>query len=95
MSPLPALLACPICRSNQIQVCRDYNNPEKDQCKCRVCGCKANRIEWNNRVAVSINQLDKLEWQGVFMHFLPDASQEDFEAAWAEFQALRRFRTTN
>lgn len=41
----PAL--CPLCFSNQVQVCIDYNNRAKDWCRCRECKCQAPAAIWN------------------------------------------------
>lgn len=38
---------CPICQSNQIQLCADYNNPSKDIYKCRECQTTGHRVIWN------------------------------------------------
>jgi len=38
---------CPLCKSAQVQLCSDSNNPQKDLCKCRECGCAAPRIAWD------------------------------------------------
>lgn len=42
-------LPCPLCKSQQIQVCLDSNNPMKDFAKCRMCHCQAPLKTWNNR----------------------------------------------
>lgn len=40
---------CPLCRSEQIQLCLDYSNQIKDLAKCRECKCQAPLSAWNNR----------------------------------------------
>ena len=52
-SELPLhLKPCPLCGSDQVQMCRDGNNTAKDKCRCRKCGCTAPLTVWNaNRLA--------------------------------------------
>jgi hypothetical protein len=45
ISPLP----CPLCKSDQVQVCMDTNNPIKDFVKCRHCHCQAPFKAWQDR----------------------------------------------
>lgn len=42
-------LDCPLCQSDQIQVCMDANNPSKDFAKCRHCHCQAPLKVWQER----------------------------------------------
>jgi hypothetical protein len=42
---------CPLCDSQQVQVCRDSNNPAKDSARCRDCKCTAPLSVWNRRAA--------------------------------------------
>ena len=46
---VPKPLPCPMptCRSEQVQVCMDANNPIKDFAKCRICHCQAPLKIWN------------------------------------------------
>ena len=39
---------CPFCGTDQLQVCKDYNNPEKTYVKCRHCNATAKESVWNN-----------------------------------------------
>lgn len=47
--PMVRALPCPICKSEQVQVCMDSNNPDKDFAKCRICYCQAPLKAWNGR----------------------------------------------
>jgi hypothetical protein len=44
---------CPLCDSQQVQVCRDSNNQAKDSARCRECKCTAPLSVWNRRTAPS------------------------------------------
>ena len=43
-------LDCPLCKSIQVQICADSNNPMKNFAKCRECGCQAPLSSWNDLV---------------------------------------------
>lgn len=40
---------CPLCRSNQVMVCEDANNPSKSFAQCRICKCRAPLSAWEGR----------------------------------------------
>lgn len=40
---------CPLCKSADVQVCSDFNNPQKSFAKCRECQCQAPLISWEKR----------------------------------------------
>jgi hypothetical protein len=44
------LAPCPLCNSVQVQLCRDYNNQEKDFCRCRHCKCTGPFKLWQARL---------------------------------------------
>ena len=44
--------------------------------------------------SVKLNELDKNEWYDVYRQFKPEATREEFERDWAEFQQAKRDRTT-
>jgi hypothetical protein len=52
-----AIQSCPLCGSNQVQICLDYNNPVKDTAKCRECKCQAPLTAWNERKPVNDKEL--------------------------------------
>lgn len=39
---------------------------------------------------VLLNEFDKDEWRTIAMRLRPDWTEEEFEAAWAEFVAMKR-----
>lgn len=41
------IASCPLCGTEQVQLCRDYNNPSKDFCRCRHCKCTGPLTLWN------------------------------------------------
>jgi hypothetical protein len=50
------LLPCPLCGTDQIQVCTDANNPMKDYCRCRECKCTGPLSRWNTRATAAASQ---------------------------------------
>lgn len=38
---------CPLCDSNQVRLCLDYNNQLKDKAQCNECQCEAPLVAWN------------------------------------------------
>lgn len=47
---------CPLCASQQVQICRDGNNPEKDSARCRECKCTGPLAIWNQRRAPTVGE---------------------------------------
>jgi transcription elongation factor Elf1 len=45
---LVTALPCPLCKADQVQVCLDSNNPQKDFARCRLCFCQAPLKIWNS-----------------------------------------------
>lgn len=43
-------LDCPLCKSIQVEICVDSNNPIKNMARCRTCKCTAPLFAWNNLV---------------------------------------------
>lgn len=35
------------------------------------------------------HEFDKTEWRSVYFHFKPSATEEEYDADWAEFQAMK------
>jgi hypothetical protein len=40
---------CPLCHSAQVQLCADFNNPDKDYCRCRECKTTGPLVLWNGQ----------------------------------------------
>lgn len=43
------LKRCPCCESDQIYLCSDANNIQKNQARCRVCWMTGPVFAWNRR----------------------------------------------
>jgi hypothetical protein len=61
------LASCPLCFSEQVQLCRDANNQEKDFCRCRACKCTGPLSLWQRRkeIGAYILALENLYMHGL------------------------------
>ena len=81
---------CPLCNSEQIQLCRDGNNVLKDTCKCRECGCTALRSSWEMREShIAASTSEPVATQTVqdadrFAWWFSEAEKRDFLTTYFE-----------
>jgi hypothetical protein len=47
---------CPLCHTDQVQICRDSNNPAKDSARCRECKCTGPLLIWNQRRSPAVGE---------------------------------------
>jgi hypothetical protein len=47
---------CPLCHTDQVQICRDSNNPAKDTARCRACKCTGPLLIWNQRRSPAVGE---------------------------------------
>lgn len=89
---------CPLCQSQQVQLCSDSNNPAKDYYRCRECKCTGPRALWEE-AAHELDASDRLrERLGAILTGVANALKGEPDAlslhSWHDLEQVAREKMT-